>query len=60
MSTYSECKDLEKQLEEMRKQYLDENAPCTNDTCSFYNERHENNCSWYHYQADECRDYKSE
>ena len=42
MSTYSECKDLEIQLEKMRKQYLEENAPCTNETCGFYDERHEN------------------
>lgn len=58
MSTYTECKELEKELEIMRKQYIEENPPCSNDKCVFYKPTHENNCSYHHYHADECIDYK--
>ena len=56
MATLKECRDLEKQLDEARKEYNQEHSPCTNWRCTFYRQYSDNHCTFYHY-VEECRDY---
>ena len=59
MATVRECRRIERELEEAREEYTRENEPCANTDCTFYSKRSTGNCSWHHYFADECREYKS-
>ena len=54
-----EVNDLEVQLEELRKEYLSLVEPCHNTDCDFYNEKHNNRCSWT-WWITTCRDYRDE
>ena len=59
MITLEECKRLEYELEEARKEYNATHEPCHNISCAFYRERSDNHCTWHHY-VEECNEYKEE
>ena len=59
MATARECKQLERELERAREEYVRENEPCGNTGCGFYREGSSGHCAWYHYWADDCKDYRA-
>ena len=60
MATAKECKRIERELEEALEEYNRENAPCANTGCTFHSDGKTGHCSWYHYWADDCREYIAE
>ena len=58
--TREECLSIERELDNARKEYNEEHEPCHNSECAFYNVRRSGNCSFHHYYADECKEYKDE
>lgn len=58
--TREECLSIERELDDARKKYNEEHEPCRNIECTFHSERKTGNCSFYHYYADECNEYKLE
>lgn len=58
MITIKECRELEKQLEQARKEYNESHEPCTNWRCTFYRQCLSNHCTFYHY-VEECEDYNN-
>ena len=59
MATFRECKQLERELERAREEYVRENAPCVVEGCPFNNVHKAGSCSYLHYWADECSDYRA-
>lgn len=60
MTTVSECRDLERELEKARGEYNQENIPCGNIICAWYKEGIIGHCGYYNYWADDCREYIAE
>lgn len=55
----SEIREKERELDQLKKEYMAEREPCMNTTCTFYHTNHKNHCSWTVFH-DECRDYKTD
>jgi len=52
-------RELEEELEQLRKDYVRETSPCGNKKCAFYRENYKNHCSWTWWHT-ECPDYIEE
>lgn len=55
--TKEEIVKVEKKLQEMKNEYMEERPKCENLDCCFHSEIHKNHCSWTTFH-DECRHFK--
>lgn len=59
MATAQEIKQMERELDALKKEYMEERLPCMNTKCNLYSSIHKNHCSWTVFH-DECNEYKTE
>ena len=58
MVSKKEILEKEKELDALKKEYMEERPPCMNKECGWFRETgHTNNCSWTVFH-DECGEYK--
>ena len=57
MVTRREIEELERQLNELQKEYMEERPPCMNESCPWWRTGHTNHCAWTVFH-DDCKDYK--
>ena len=59
MSSVEEIARLEDELENAKKEYLDNTPWCCNKGCAFHKESATGNCTWS-VKLEECREYEAE